>query len=89
MRYKYTVVLAVLLLLALVFSTALAGKADPPPSLNTLEPGGFRDIEQDLAINVVFVGYEQGAGSQEIDEAAFSGRTSLDISSGKSLPFRL
>ncbi|HSM71968.1 MAG TPA: hypothetical protein VK851_10535, partial [Anaerolineales bacterium] len=49
---------------------ALAGKADPP-TLSTLEPGGFLTLEQDLTINVVFVGYEQDGGYQDIDEAAF------------------
>ena len=51
---------------------AFAGKA-APPTLSTLEPGGFRTIEQDLTINVVFVGYEQGGGYQEINEGNFLG----------------
>ncbi len=42
-----------------------------PPTLTTLEPGGFRSLDQELTVNVVFVGYEQGAGAQEIDESAF------------------
>ncbi len=71
MKSKYFIVLVVLLLLVVGFSTALAGKPEPPPDLNTLDPGGFRDIEQDLTVNVVFVGYETGAGDQDIDEAAF------------------
>ena len=49
-----------------------AGKA-APPTLSTLEPGGFRNLEQDLTVNVVFVGYEPGAGNRDIDEAAFLG----------------
>ena len=71
MKSRYFIVLAVLLLLAVVFSTALAGKADPPPDLGTLNPGGFRDIKQNLTVNVVFVGYEKGTGHQDIDESAF------------------
>ena len=51
---------------------AFAGKA-APPTLSTLEPGGFSTIEQDLTINVVFVGYEQGGGYQEINEGNFLG----------------
>lgn len=49
---------------------AFAGKS-APPTLTTLQPGGFRSLEQDLTVNVVFVGYEQGAGYQDIDETAF------------------
>ena len=51
-------------------SLVLAEKAEPP-SLDTLEPGGFKDIEQDLTTNVVFVGYEPGTGHTDIDQAAF------------------
>jgi hypothetical protein len=63
------------LVLLTVFGLLLApsvGLAEnpAPPVLSTLEPGGFRDIAQDLTVNVVFVGYEAGA---EIDEAAFLG----------------
>jgi hypothetical protein len=55
---KFFVVMGILLLLllALIPASALAGSGDPP-DLDTLEPGGFRDIEQNLTINVVFVGY--------------------------------
>ena len=28
-----------------------------PPSFTTLQPGQFREIEQDLTVNIVFVGY--------------------------------
>ncbi len=41
-----------------------------PLSFTTLQPGGFRDIFQNLPINIVFVGYEQGAGAQQINQAA-------------------
>ena len=71
MKSKFIIAPGVLLLLILLFSTALAGQPEPPPILSTLDPGGFQDIEQELTINVVFVGYEQGNGYQEIDEAAF------------------
>lgn len=67
-------VMAMALVVALLPASgvAFAGKA-APPTLSTLDPGGFRSIEQDLTINVVFVGYEPGAGYQDIDEAAFLG----------------
>ena len=53
-------------------SVAFAGNA-APPALSTLEPGGFLNLEQDLTINVVFVGYEPGAEPMNIDQAAFLG----------------
>jgi hypothetical protein len=64
--------LALIVALLPATGVAFAGKADPP-TLSTLEPGGFRNLEQDLTINVVFVGYEQGAGDRDIDETAFLG----------------
>ena len=43
-------------LLALPSGAAAAG-----PSLTTLQPGAFREIAQDLDVNVVFVGFAPGA----------------------------
>jgi hypothetical protein len=45
----------------------------PPiaPTLTTLQPGGFRTINQTLDVNVVFIGYELGAGPRNIDAAQF------------------
>ena len=60
----------VAMLMGLLAPSALAGPP-APPSLTTLQPGGFRNIEQDLTINVVFVGYEPGAGPRDIDQATF------------------
>lgn len=54
-------------------SGAVSAAKSIPPTLTTLEPGGFLSLEQDLTVNVVFVGYEQGGGYQDIDEAAFLG----------------
>jgi hypothetical protein len=51
----------------------------PPPVLHTLQPGGFREIQQTLPINIVFVGFEPGAGARNINEAAF--RNELPASS--------
>ncbi len=46
----------------------LASKPSPPPTLSVLQPGGFTTISQTLPINIVFVGFEQGTGSLEIDQ---------------------
>ena len=62
--------LALIITMLPATNVALAGKA-APPTLLTLEPGGFHNLEQDLTVNVVFVGYEQGADYKDIDEAAF------------------
>jgi len=72
MKRKLLAVIGILVLLMAALPVATAGaKNDPPPTLNTLEPGGFHTLEQDLTINVVFVGYEEGSGDQQIDNAAF------------------
>jgi len=64
--------MAILLALGLLPANLLAlAKSGPPPALSTLEPGGFRSLEQDLTINVVFVGYEPGGGDQQINEVDF------------------
>lgn len=55
----------------LIPSTSLSA-----PTFTTLQPGQFRNIEQDLRINVVFVGFEQGSGAQEIDPAALTAQLS-------------
>jgi hypothetical protein len=49
-------------LLALPYGAAAAG-----PGLTTLQPGAFREIAQDLDVNVVFVGFASGA----VDQAKF------------------
>ncbi len=41
------------------------------PELTTLRPGQFQEVNQDLEINIVFVGYEQGTGPRDINEAIF------------------
>ncbi|MBL8234931.1 MAG: hypothetical protein JNL98_40900, partial [Bryobacterales bacterium] len=43
--------------------------AATPPTLTTLQPGGFRTITQTLDVNVVFVGYQPGAGPQNVNLA--------------------
>lgn len=64
---KSTTVLRV----AVLAATSTASVCAAPPALGTLQPGGFRDIPQNLAVNVVFVGYEPGAAPLGINEAAF------------------
>ena len=59
------------LLMAIVTVTTAETDTLSPPTLATLEPGGFLNIEQDMTINVVFVGYEQGMGDTDINETEF------------------
>lgn len=68
---RYTFVLLLLFVFVLGITAIASAKPSAPPDLNTLEPGGFREIDQDLTVNIVFVGYEQGAGDQDIDNGAF------------------
>ncbi|MCK4899135.1 MAG: hypothetical protein KAS38_10175, partial [Anaerolineales bacterium] len=65
------IVSSIVIMASLLVPSIVLADNPEPPSLLTLEPGGFRDIEQDLTINVVFVGYEPGAGYQDIDQGAF------------------
>jgi len=72
MKRKLLAVIGILVLLMAALPVASAGAGNsPPPALSTLDPGGFLNLEQDLNINVVFVGYEQGGGSMDINETAF------------------
>jgi hypothetical protein len=61
--------LASLCLLATGLVTLTSGAAAAGPSLGTLQPGAFREISQDLDVNVVFVGFPAGS----IDATAFQG----------------
>jgi len=75
MKGKLFTTLSVLMLLVIALPAATVSAGNPaPPSLTTLQPGGFRTIEQDLTINVVFVGYEEGAGVMNINETDFLGQ---------------
>ena len=71
MRNKLINAVSILMLILIAFPNMPVSAGTPPPTLTTLQPGGFRTIEQDLNINVVFVGYEPGSGSMNIDESAF------------------
>jgi len=75
MKGKIFTVLSVLMILVIALpATAVLAGNPAPPNLTTLQPGGFRTIEQDLTINVVFLGYEPGSGSMNIDEDDFLGQ---------------
>src|SRR4029453_11077325 len=71
-RWTASVVSLTLALLTLTGAGPKAGSAPPPPSLTTLQPGGFRNISQTLGVNVVFLGYESGAGPRDINTAAYN-----------------
>ena len=62
-------------LVLLVFLSAaagpFAGSAPVAPTLTTLQPGGFRTINQTLDVTVVFIGYQLGAGPRNINAAQF------------------
>lgn len=66
----YRFVLALITcMLSLVTESAWAGS---PQSLNTLAPGAFRTIEQDLQVNIVFVGIDTGSGPRNVDDGRFA-----------------
>jgi hypothetical protein len=44
------------------------------PSFTTLQPGQKREIDQNLQINIVFVGFRPGTGPRDINEEAFRAR---------------
>src|SRR5689334_5674197 len=62
--------------LSLLGAAALLSSASPManaagvPAFTTLEPGKTRVIGQEIPINIVLVGYEEGAGAREINSAA-------------------
>ena len=61
--------------LALLALVSLLGSASrisaSQPDFIALHPGQFQQIDQNLQINVVFVGYHPGSGPRDIDEDAF------------------
>ena len=61
--------IAIRLIIVLTVSAAIV-KANTP-ALTTLQPGQFLEINQKLKVNVVFVGYHQGTGSRQINDALF------------------
>jgi len=47
--------------------------AAPPPALDVLSPGAFHDISHIVDVNIVFVGYEAGAGPRDVNWPAIFG----------------
>jgi len=68
LRIPAIVIVSVLALLATTQATA---GPSPAGNLTTLTPGRFLTIEQQIPVNVVFVGYEEGTGAMEVDEEEF------------------
>ena len=61
--------------IALLILISLFGSASPvaasQPTFIALHPGQFQQIDQNLQVNVVFVGYHPGSGTREIQESDF------------------
>ena len=55
----------------LLAAAATQGAPQGLPRLTTLNPGGTTALSEEVTVNVVFVGYEPGAGPQNINEAAY------------------
>lgn len=62
--------LVVSVVLALAVSSVAQAKTSPP-NLTNLDPGGTTTLQQQLPVNIVFVGYESGAGDMNVDETTF------------------
>jgi hypothetical protein len=61
--------MAVAVFAAAVSVPSSAASPKPGPALQTLAPGAFREIAQNLPVNIVFVGFAAG----EINQPAFEG----------------
>jgi len=61
--------LAFLILISLLGSASQISASQP--NFMALHPGQFQQIDQNLQINIVFVGYQPGNGPRDINEAAF------------------
>lgn len=66
-RKIFTLLIVAVLFPIILGEGVLAAPPQPPPTLTTLEPGGFQSIEQNLDINVVFIGF----GGYTVDTSAF------------------
>jgi hypothetical protein len=69
MRSLQTTVRSIVFVAAAAFGTLNASATTP--SFTTFQPGQKREINQDLPINIVFVGYQPGSGPRDINEAVF------------------
>ncbi|MBX3282723.1 MAG: hypothetical protein KF756_09635 [Acidobacteria bacterium] len=64
-------ILTIFCISTLLSSAPVMAKApdrNPNIRFTTLEPGAFREINQQLDINIVFVGFQRGNGYQQVDE---------------------
>lgn len=61
--------------LALLPLVSLLGSTSPvaasQPNFVTLQPGQFQQIDQNLQVNIVLVGYHPGSGPRDIQESDF------------------
>jgi len=55
--------------LAVTLTLPAVRASAPAPVLTTLSPGGFHDLAHDVDVNIVLLGYEMGAGAQNVDPA--------------------
>src|SRR5215813_12583811 len=72
MRKLKKISIAIQAIVGLLLAAAAIGVA-ATPTLTTLQPGQFREINQNLTINIVFVGYRPGTGPRDIDETLLRG----------------
>jgi hypothetical protein len=71
-RVTRLVLLLILSTITLVSPLAVrAGPVAPPPELSTLQPGEPVTLYHQVPVNIVLVGYEQGAGARQISEPFF------------------
>lgn len=56
---------------SVLLALACAALTGAAPALSTLQPGAFQTLRQTIPVNIVFVGYEPGAGVRDIDESRF------------------
>ncbi len=73
-RMSHRLALALAILPAGLLVLLSAGAATPPPTFTTLAPGQVPRIEQNLDVNVVFIGFHTGSGPQQIDDSRFRSR---------------
>lgn len=57
--------------LSLLAAPLTLGARPQAPALSNLDPGGTVELWQELPVNIVFVGYDEGGGAMEVDGDAF------------------
>ena len=68
---KISAMFSTLATLIVLMVFAIGDVSAATPTFIALQPGQSQKIEQNLQINVVFVGYHQGSGPRDINETAF------------------